>query len=194
MNVIIETLWDQDQKGIDEHLQSLNRACNSVDGVELIGLYRPLNEPWNWAHFIKVGRLEKWGVVDCEVRRLYTDFNRCVSSSMSRFYWGIDTGRQPPPIRDPRSLRYLVMDLSMCYISQGILEYYAQRCEQFAGLEGAGLLGLYQPLSESWNGALIKLFDSLGRYMDAGIEYNKTYRRIEEITSGVERVYERYEP
>ncbi len=73
-------------------------------------------------------------------------------------------------------------------------EYYAQRCEQFTGLEGAGLLGLYKPLSENWNWALIKLFDSLSRYLEVGTEYNKTYRHIPDMTSNIQRVYERYEP
>ncbi len=86
------------------------------------------------------------------------------------------------------------MDLSMCSAVQGIMEYYAQRCELFEGVEGAGLLGLYMPLSEPWIGAIVKLYDSLGRYMDMGIEYQRTYRKIAEITSEVERVYERYKP
>ncbi len=107
----------------------------------------------------------------------------------------MDTGRQPPPIRDPGSLKYLVMELFTCKeVILGMQEYYAQRCEQFTGLEGTGLLGLYSPLSENWNWALIKLFDSLSRFLEVGTEYNRTYRRIPEITSAIQRVYERYEP
>jgi len=143
---------------------------------------------------MKVDTLEKWRIVDKEINRLYPDVDNDVSQSMSRFYWGLDTGKPPPPIRDPGSLKYLVMDLNACNVDLGMQEYYAQRREQFEGLEGTGLLGLYLPLSESWNGALIKLFDSLSRYVEVGTEYHKTYGRIPEITSTIERVYERYEP
>jgi hypothetical protein len=197
MNVIIETNWINKPlwKGIREHYQSVNQACGSIEGAEFIGLYRPLNDAWNWTHFMKVDTLEKWREIDREIHRLYPDIDDDVSYSMSRFYWGMDTGRQPPPIRDPDSMKYLVMDLNMSKEANlGIMEYYAQRCEQFAGLVGAGLLGLYSPMTESWNAAIIKLFDSLTRYMEVGIEYKKTYSRIPEITGGVERVYERYEP
>jgi len=197
MNIIVETNWinRETHKGISEHYKAVNQACESIEGVEFIGLFKPLSEPWNWTRFMRLDSLEKWRIVDKEVNRLYPDADNNVSSSMSRLYWWVDTDIKAPPIRDPESLKYLVMDLSMSREANlGIMEYYAQRCEQFAGLEGAGLLGLYLPLTESWNAALIKLFDSLTRYLDAGIEYHKTYRRIPEITGGVERVYERYEP
>ena len=183
------------KKGINEHYRSLNQACESIDGAEFIGLYKPLNDPWNWTHFMKVDTLEKWRTVDREVHRLFPDVDNNVFYSMSRVYWGLDDGRQLPLIRDPRSLKYMVLEFCLCKeVNLGIQEYYAQRCEQFTGLEGAGLLGLYSPLSESWNWALIKLFDSMGRYLDAGIEYYRTYKRIPEITSNLDRVYERYEP
>ena len=196
MNVIIETNWMNKElrKGINEHYRSLEQACGSIYGAELIGLYKPLNEPWNWTSFMKVDTLEKWRIVEKEAHSLYPDVDDNVSQSMSRFYWGLDTGRQLPHIRNSESLKYLVMDLCLCNVDLGIQEYYAQRCEQFTGLEGAGLLGLYKPLSETWNWALIKLFDSLSRFLEVGTEYTKTYRRIPEITSAIQRVYERYEP
>jgi hypothetical protein len=196
MNFIVETNWinKEMKKGINEHYRSLKRACESVDEVEFIGLYKPLNDPWNWTHFIKVDSLEKWRTVDREIYRLYPDVDNNVFYSMSRVYWGLDSGRQAPPIKDPGSLKYLVMELCLCNVDLGMQEYYAQRCEQFTGLEGAGLLGLYFPLSEIWNWALIKLFDSLSRFIEVGTEYNKTYRNIPEITNNIQRVYERYEP
>jgi hypothetical protein len=196
MNIIVETncINKEMQKGIKEHHRSLQQACESK-GAEFIGLFKPLNDAWNWTHFIKVDTFEKWRTVDRETHRLYPDLDNNVFYSMSRVYWAFDTGRQLPPIRDLGSMKYLVMTLCLCKeVNLGIQEYYAQRCEQFTGLEGAGLLGLYSPLSESWNWALIKLFDSMSRYLDAGIEYNRTYKRIPEITSSIERVYERYEP
>jgi hypothetical protein len=197
MNFIVETNWinKEMQKGINEHYRSLEQACGSIDGAEFIGLYKPLNNPWNWTHFIKVDSLEKWRIVDKETHRLYPDLDNNVFYSMSSLYQGWDRGRRTPPIRDPESLKYLVMELSTCKeVDLGILEYYNQRCEQFEGLSGAGLLGLYQPVSEFWNWALIKLFDSMSRYMDVRIEYQRTYRRIPELTSSIDSVYERYEP
>jgi len=173
----------------------LEQACGSIYGAELIGLYKPLNESWNWTCFMKVDTLEKWRIVEKEAHRLYPGVGDNVCQSTSRFYWGLDTGRQPPPIRDPGRMKYLVMDLNICKdATLGMEEYYAQRCEQFTGLEGAGLLGLYAPITEFWNAALIKLFDSLSRFIEVGTEYSKAYPRIPEITSNIQRVYERYEP
>jgi hypothetical protein len=197
MNFIVETNWMNKElwKGINEHYRSLEQACGSIYGAEFIGLYKSLNESWNGTSFMKVDTLEKWRIVEKEAHSLYPDVDNNVSQSMSRFYWGLDTGRQPPPIRDPASLKYLVMDFSICKeVNLGIREYYTQRCEQFTGLEGAGLIGLYSPISEMWNWALIKLFDSLSRYLEVGLEYNRTYKRIPEIISNIDRVYERYEP
>jgi hypothetical protein len=172
----------------------LERACGSIDAAEFIGLYKPLNDPWNWSSFLKVDTLEKWRKIDKEVQRLYPDIEDNVSYSMSRFYWGLDAGRRPPPIRDPASMKYLVTEFCQCNVNLRMQEYYAQRCEQFTDLEGAGLLGIYLPITEHWNWILIKLFDSLNRYLECGIEYNKNYKNIPEITNDIQRVYERYEP
>jgi hypothetical protein len=197
MNFIVETNWiNKDmQKGINEHYRSLKQACESIDGAEFIGLYKPLTDPWNWTHFINVDSLEKWRIVEKETHRLCPDLDNNLFYSTSRLYQRFDTGRQLPPIRDPESLKYLVMELSICKeVDLGFLEYYNQRCEQFEGLECAGLLGLYQPVSETWNWALIKLFDSMNRYMNVRIEYQKTYRRIPEVTNSIDSIYERHEP
>jgi hypothetical protein len=199
MNFIIETNWRnrETRKGINEYYQSLEQACDAVDGVKLIGLFEPLNETWNWTHFIKVDDLEQWRSVAKETRRLYTDFNYNVTYSMSRIYLGSDQARQPPPIKDPDSLKYLVMDIGQAVGVTG-LEYYRQKCEQFEGLEGVGLLGVFLPLTESWNYALIKLYDSLRRYVDVDTEYvrqqgGRSAGLGEGIISSVERIYERYE-
>jgi hypothetical protein len=91
-------------------------------------------------------------------------------------------------------MKYLVVGLNnFTEINLGI-EYYNQRREQFEDLEGAGSLGIYAPNSESWDWATIKLYDSIDRYLDVGMEYQKTYPRIPELTSYTERIYEKYEP
>ena len=183
------------QKGINDHHRSLKQACESIEGVDFIGLYKPLTDPWNWAHFIKVDSLEKWRIVDKETHKLHPDLDNNVFYSMSRLYEGWDGGKRAPPIRDPKSLKCLVMERSMFKEANlGVLEYYNQRCEQFEGLEGAGLLGLYQPVSEGWNWTLIKLFDSMSRYQEVQMEYKRTYRRMPELTSSLDSIYERYEP
>jgi len=196
MNFIIETNWINKPlwKGIREHYQAVNQACGSIEGAELIGLFKPLNEPWNWTHFMKVDTPEKWRQLDREIRRLYPAIDDDVSYSISRIYWGLETGRHPPPIRDPASMKYLVMDLGICNEVKVVQEYYNLRCDQFEGLEGAGILGFYAPLTDIWSWAMIKLFDSMSRFLETGMEYTKTHGRRPEIIISIQRVYERYEP
>ena len=196
MNIFVETNWINKEmhKGTDKHYRSLEQACKSVDGVEFIGFFKPLNEAWNWTHFMKVDRLEKWRTVDKEVHRLYPELDDNVSSSMSRIYHGV-TATRLLPLKDLENMKILVMDLNNCIeLERGIQEYYAQNCQQFEAREGAELLGLYQTFSESWNWAIVKLYDSMSRYEDLVTEFLRTFRRIPEIINGMDRIYEKFEP
>ncbi len=197
MHFIIETNWISKKmnKGINEHYQSVKQACETIYGAEFIGLYKPLNDAWNWTHFMKVDSLEKWREIDREIHRLYPDVDNNIFYSISRTYIWLEGGRQAPPITNIGSMKYLVVDFNTCKeFDLGIHEYYNQVCEQFENLKGAGLLGLYIPWTENWNWALIKLFDSLGRFLDCTTEFYRTYKRDPGITSSIERVYERHEP
>ncbi len=195
MNILIETNWlyKEMHKGTDKHYRALEQACKSVDGVELIGFYKPLNEAWNWTHFIRVDRLTTWRAVDKEVHRLYPELDDNLSCSMSRMYWGSDT--EIRMIKDLENMKVLVMDNNYCEnIDRGIQEYYAQKCKQFEALEGAGLLGLYILFSESISWTIVKLYDSMSRYEDLEMEFYKTFRHIPEIVGGPDRIYEKFEP
>jgi len=197
MNIFVETNWINKEmhKGTDKHYRSLEQACKSVDGVEFIGFFKPLNEAWNWTHFMKVDSLEKWRTVDKEVHRLYPELDDNLSCSMSRLYRGSDTAIRLPPIKDLENMKILVMDFNTCIeLHRGIQEYYAQKCKQFEACEGAGLLGLYATSSESWNWAIVKLYDSMSRYEDLETEFWRTFRRIPEIIGGTDRIYEKFEP
>jgi len=193
---LIETNWilREKHKGINEHYKSLKQACESIEGAKLIGLYRPLNELWHWTSFTTARTLEEWRSVDRESNRLNPDFDDNVSYTMSRIYIGNDQGKQPPPIRDPESLKYLVLTLGFASDAVGIRDLVLQRYEQFEGLEDAGILGVFQPMTESWNYALVKMHNTMRRYTEIGQEWRRTYPHIPEITSSIERIYERYEP
>ncbi len=192
MSVVVETVWDESQEGINNHHMWLEKACDSIYGAELIGLYRPLNEPWNWAHFMKVESLEIWRDVDEELHRLLPNIDDNVFYSMSRTYAGWDRGK---PAKDLGCLRYLVLDLCRCKdVTLGIQEYYNQNCDYFEDLEGSHLFGLYVPWTENWNWVVVKMFDSLRRYKLSVLDFVRRYKRIPEIMNTVEKVYERYEP
>ena len=193
MNILVETNWINKEmhKGTDKHYRSLEQACKSMDGVELIGLFKPLNEAWNWTHFIRVDRLTTWRAVDKELHRLYPELDDNISCSMSRMCWGSDA--EIRLIKDLENMKVLVIDLNNCVNNnRGILEYYAQKCKQFEAWEGAGLLGLYMGYQDIWNWAIVKLYDSMSRYEDLEIEFFKTFRRIPEVI-GIDRVYEKFE-
>ncbi len=194
MSIIVETNWTNKPiyKGVNKHRQALQQACETYS-ADFIGIFKPLNDSWNWTHFIKLDSPENWRLIDGEVHRLYPEIDRDVPNSMSRLYREIG-GLQTPPIRDLKNMRYLVVGLNrFSDIDKGI-EYYRQRREQFEGLEGAGLLGLYMPNSDSWNWATIKMYDSISKYFEVGAEFQKLYGRIPELTLWTERIYEKYDP
>jgi len=194
---IIYTCWmNKDRNiGLKEYHELIKKRCKEKDGVEFLGLYRPLNEGWNWAYFLKTDSLDKWRELDNEINEQYTDMNNNVTSTISRIYEGSDQLKQPPTPKKRDDLNYFVEDVQLwAGVDVGLQEYYTAQCELFEGVEDALLFGLYTPLSEGLNWAFLYMFDSLSKYRYLGMEWLKRYGRPDNLISSVIRIYERFKP
>ena len=194
---IIETCWMNKGRniGLKKYYEAIKEACKGKDGVEFLGLYRPLNEGWNWAYFLKTDNLDKWRELDKEINRLYTDINYNVTSTVTRIYEGSDQLKQPPIPKNRDNLNYLFIDFNIFTgIITGLQEYYSEQCELFEGVEDEWFLGLYSPWTDEWNWAFLYMIDSLGRFYDLNHEFYKSHPRPESITLSIQRIYERFEP
>jgi len=194
---LIETLWMNKERimGLKEYYKVIKKTCEGKDGIEFLGLYRPLNEGWNWAHFLKTDNLDKWRELDKEINKKYVDVNYNVTNTMTRVYEGSDQFEQPPVPKKKDSLNYIVLDVQLwAGVDVGLREYYSEQCGLFEGVEGAWLYGLYVPWSEGLNWAFVYMFDSLSGYNDRANEWLKRYGRPENLVSSAIRMYERYEP
>jgi hypothetical protein len=193
---LIETLWMNRERdmGLKEYYEVVKKACKGKDGVEFLGLYRPLNEGWNWVYFLKTDSLDKWRELDNEIAK-YVDVYDNVTSTMTRIYLGSDQFKQPPTPKKMGSPNYIVEDIQLwAGVDVGLREYYSEACELFDGVEGAWLFGLYVPWSEGSNWTFVYMYDSLSRHIDRAMEWSRRYGRPENLISSVIRIYERYEP
>ena len=194
---LIETLWMNKERniGLKEYYEVIKKVCKEKEGIEFLGLYKPLNEGWNWAYFLKTDNLDKWRKLDNEINKLYADMNDNVTSTMTRIFEGSDQFKQPPIPKNRDSLNYFVEEVQLwAGVDLGVREYYSEQCELFEGVEGAWLFGLYVPWSEGLNWAFVYMFDSLSRYFDLQIEWLRRYGRPENLISSAMRIYERFEP
>jgi len=194
---LIETLWMNKERimGLKEYYKVIKKACEGKDGIEFLGLYRPLNEGWNWAHFLKTDDLDKWRELDKEINKKNVDMNDNVTSTMTRMYEGSDQFKQPPIPNKMDSPNYIVEDTQLWEgVDIGVREYYSEQCKLFEGVEGAWLYGLFVPWSEGSNWTFIYIYDSLSKHIDRSVEWSKRYGRPENLISSVIRLYERFEP
>ncbi len=193
---LIETLWMNKERntGLKEYYEVIKKVFKGKDGIEFLGLYRPLNEGWNWAYFLKTDNLVKWRELDNEIAK-YVDIYDNITSTMTRIYLGSDQFKQPPTPKKMDSPNYIIEDIQLwAGVDVGLREYYSEACELFEGVEGARLFGLYVPWSEGSNWTFVYMYDSLSRHIDRSIEWSRRYGRPENLISSVVRMFERYEP
>jgi len=54
-----------------EHYDLVKKTCEEEDGVELMGLYMPMNKSWNWVYVFKVESIARLQEVTAIIDKRY---------------------------------------------------------------------------------------------------------------------------
>jgi hypothetical protein len=157
-SVFYEIYWNQKNRysGIKEYYDIIKDVCSETSGVELFGLFKPLNEPWNWAYFLRVDTPEAMHNIGEEIDRRYETKRDNISQSFYRFF--------TPYYDCPKSekldqLKYLQIEFELWEgINVGIKEYHNSHVMAFEGQEGAWYQGVYRPWTDHYNWAYFYWF------------------------------------
>lgn len=165
-SVLFETCWNQKNRytGIKEYYDIVKEVCKETSNVELIGLFRPRNELWNWAYFIEVqppNTMGTWQNISDEIERRYHAKRNDVSQSIMRWYSNNFYNNKPENLGE---LKYLQIELDVWEgIDIGVREYFDAHVKVFDGQEGVWYQGAYRVWNDPFNWANFYWFRDWGR-------------------------------
>jgi hypothetical protein len=126
--------------------------------MDYLGLFSPLNEPWQWAYFIEVEGLESWEAISDEIFSRNGDRVDDITQSTTRFYGR--TNYNPKP-RGQHPLRLMNVELDVWEgVNVGVNEYYDIHDKIFDGKDDVWYMGQYSPANENYHWAYFYWFDS----------------------------------
>ncbi len=194
-NFIIKTSWVNKKRtvGLREYYDKVNALCKKNNGLEFLGFYRPLNEGWNWAYFIKSNDIDVWRDFNNEINREYLDTEDNVTKISSSVYQAPDQLRAPPIPKKKVSFNYLFEDKMVWQgISIGINDYYSAMCDALEEIDDMRLLGLYMPWNDVYNYSLFHTFNYFNQLINLMRTVFLEHGRPENMRSQVFGMYERY--
>lgn len=68
-----------------EHYDLVKKTCMEEDGVELVGLYTPMNKRWNWVYMFKVESIARLQDVTATIDKRYGG----VPNQATNYVWDI---------------------------------------------------------------------------------------------------------
>jgi hypothetical protein len=200
--IIIEVLFMRKEMKTDlqKNYHSLQDLCTQLDDVGLLGLYKPINEDWDWLYLLDMNGFDKWkdiyrffteqfgtygeDPVHCVVR-FYEDAMPLLGEDKSVSHWVRSKGRK---------IFVTESYLTRPHTREDIREFYKTQLETFYKHEAADFLGMFQPWSEGWNWTPMWMMDSLEIYFEMQREFRRRFGRAEAISSAIFRFNERHEP
>jgi hypothetical protein len=195
--VIFETCWNQKNRysGIKEYYDIVKDVCTEVDSVELIGLFRPRTEPWNWAYFIAVNppdTMGTWQKVSDEIDRRNYALRDSISQSFMRWY--SENYFNPRP-ENLEQLKFLQIELDVWEgINVGVKEYFDAHVKVFEGQEGVWYQGQYRVWNEPYNWANFYWYRDWSRMLAMSDASWRVTGQPDRIPILIIRNYERYDP
>lgn len=194
VSYIIVNLWMQKERysGLKEYCDLIKEVCNGKPGVELLGIYRPLNENWNWAYIIRIDDLYTWRQIDNEINERYFEIRENITHSMARIYEA--RGETPKP-ENIDAMNYFLEEMEMWEgIDVGLEEWYNMEVKVFDKAEGIWFMGQYAPFNEGYNWTHFMMFDTMKRLRPLQMMCYNAYGRQERVLCSESRLYEKYEP
>jgi hypothetical protein len=194
MSRIYECLWNQRNRytGVKDYYNVVAEVCSDYKGVDLIGLFMPQNEPWNWAYFIVVDSAETKQSIFDEINSRYYQKRENISQSFSRYYTSIFNNPKPSGLG---RLKFLHIELDVVQgIDPGLKQHHDARCRVFDGQEGVWYQGQYRVWNEPYNWAYFFWYRSWARMR---VMSDASWRAVgQPINVPIINVrsYERYDP
>lgn len=163
MSQIYECLWNQRNRysGVKEYYDVVADVCSEYKEVDLIGLFMPLSEPWNWAYFIKVDSAETKQNIFDEISSRYFTKRENITQSFARCYTN-NFYNPKPEAQEPLKFMQIELDI-VDGIDPGLKQHHDARCRVFEGQEGVWYQGQYRVWSEPYNWAYFFWYRSWAR-------------------------------
>ncbi len=196
-NYIVKTCWMNKSRkcGLKEHYEVIKRIFKEKEDIELLGFYKPLNDGWNWAYFLKLRDIDTWRALDKEINEQYFDVNDNVTKILTRVYVMPEDLKNPPIPKRNKLYNYISEEMMVWDgIDIGINDYYSAVYEILGDVYSIRFLGMYMPWSEKYNYTFFHMFDALSHLVDLDARIFRDHGRPENMTSHVIRLYERLDP
>jgi hypothetical protein len=170
----------------------LKDVCSEVDGLNFIGLFRPLNEPWNWAHFIGTDERDLYKSVTNEIDRKYKAKRDDITQSFVRHY---SRSYDNPTCENIEQLSLLQIELDVWQgIDVGIKEYHDAHVQVFENQKGAIYQGQYRVWNDPFNWAHFYWFRDWKRALEMSDLSWRATSQPQRVSLLNTRSYERYTP
>ena len=193
-NYIFVNFWMQKERylGLKEYCDLIKEACTGKSGVELFGIYRPLNESWNWAYIIRTDDFVKWKQIDDEINGKYRGKRENITQTMTRIY---TANAETPQPENMGVMKYFLEEMEVWDgWDIGLIDWYNLEVKVFDKKEGIWFMGLYQPWNSAYHWTHFMMFDEIHRQIPIGRMCYDAYGRQERTLSNEAKLYERYEP
>jgi hypothetical protein len=154
--VIFENSWNQKKRytGLEEYYNLIKQVCKKTDNVNLLGLFQPQTESWNWTYFIEVttpNTMNTWQKVVDEVNHRNKANRENITNNSVRWYHEIYTNPKPAQTDE---LKYLQIELNIWDdINIGIKDYHNAHITAFKGQKDVWYQGNYRVWNEPYHSA-----------------------------------------
>lgn len=200
-HIIVEILFMR--KGIKTNLkknyQSLQKYCTRLDGISFLGLYKPLNEDWDWLYLLELNGFDKWKDIYTFITEQFGTYGEDPVHCVTRFYedarpWLEEKNISNLVLRNGRKVFVTESYITRLQSEDEIRGFYNTQLEIFYKNEEADFLGIFRPWSELWNWTPMWMLDSTEIYFELQREFRRRFGRSEMISNVIFRFHERHEP
>jgi len=188
---LIEYLWNQKNRyeGIKEYHELVKEVCTN-NGVTLLGLFKPISEPWNWAYFFEADNMGSWQTVIDEIEEKNFHNRGNITQNITRLY--TRQAYNPKP-KNLGPMRFLNVELDVWEgINVGIKEYFDAHVNMYQDVEGIWFMGQYAVWNEPYNWAHFYWYDNHKNWKHAMDLCFGAMGRPDRITTLLGRTYELY--
>ncbi len=192
--LLIDVCWNQRERfsGITNYSQVIENVVNEIGDAKFFGIFKPVNESWQWSYVVEVDGYDNWERLDDILDEKGGEIRRNITHTATRVYGTTFYNAREV---DPKDYHYIHFDVfDWEEINLGLKDFFDAYVTVLKDKTNIWLMGCYQPWNEPHNWAFIYLFDNLknlvnikqdlwravGRPSRASKFYIRDYRRFRE--------------